>query len=347
MRRKGTAAIICLVLALLMPALNAGAFADGAVFRSYDEAVKYARENQPPELDVGEVRWQPKDLLKLREILGDGAVLHFRTKLGDMILSDADKEIDLNALTRISAEDIEAVIALCPAAEKITLTKHFYLRNQPVLELMAKYPDIEFVWMVTIAGRHRLPSNCTAYSTFHSPDEEKRLTSSDLEALKYVHGLKALDLGHNDITSLDFLRYCPDLEFLILADNWKISDITPIGSLTHLQYLELFVTGVEDLSPLANCTELLDLNLSYDRKVTDLSPLDGLTNLERFWGNHMDGLPEAEIKRFTDLHENTQCVFNGIHNTSEGWREHERYDHYRWCLQNQKWIPFSEPIPGK
>ena len=81
--------------------------------------------------------------------------------------------------------------------------------------------------------------------------------------------------------------------------------------------------------------------------MTDLSPLDGLPNLERFWGNHMDGLTEEEINRFTALHGSTECVFKGIHNTSEGWREHERYDHYRWCLQNQVWIPFSEPLPGK
>ena len=330
---------------MLLP--GARAAAGGAVFRSYDEALKYARENQPQELDVGEVRWQPEDLLKLRNAMDEGAVLHFTTVLGDLILSDTDTEINLNQVKRISEETIRAVIALCPDAEKITLTKHFYLRNKPILAFMEEYPDIEFVWMVTLAGRYRLPSDCKAYSTFNGPDTEERLRSEDLEALKYVPGLKALDLGHNDITSLDFLQYCPELELLILADNWKISDITPIGNLTHLQYLELFVTGVEDLSPLANCTELLDLNLSYDRKVTDLSPLDGLANLERFWGNHMDGLTEEEISRFTVLHEGTQCVFNGIHNTSEGWREHERYDHYRWCLQKQEWIPFNEPLPGK
>ena len=343
MRKTG----IWILTALLTLTFCAGAFGDGAVFRSYDEALKYARENKPAELDVGEVRWQPEDLLKLREAMGEGAVLHFRTRLGEMILSDEDTEINLNRIQRITAETLESVIALCPAAQTITLTKHFYLRNKTMTGFMEKSPDIEFVWQVTLAGRHRLATACTAYSSFHSPDTEEKLTSADLEALKYVHGLKALDLGHNDITSLDFLKYCPDLEMLILADNWKITDITPIGNLAHLQYLELFVTGVEDLSPLANCTELLDLNLSYDRKVTDLSPLDGLPNLERFWGNHMDGLAEEEINRFTALHGSTECVFKGIHNTSEGWREHERYDHYRWCLQNQVWIPFSEPLPGK
>ena len=166
---------------------------------------------------------------------------------------------------------------------------------------------------------------------------------------EYVAQLKDSD---HKITEEEFGRYLytrdyPELELLILGDNRGITDITPIGNLTHLQYLELFSTGTADLSPLANCRELIDLNLCYDMKVTDLSALEGLTKLERFWGNHMDGLTAEETERFTALHTGTECVFNGKHATSEGWREHERYEHYRWCLKNQVWIPFSEPLPGK
>ena len=107
-----------------------------------------------------------------------------------------------------------------------------------------------------------------------------------------------------------------------------------------------------DILPLAEC-DLgfaerqggLSLSVQGEEPVQDLSPLDGLTNLERFWGNHMDGLTEEEINRFTALHGGTQCVFNGIHNTSEGWREHERYYHFRRCFKHQTWIPFGEPWP--
>ena len=56
MRKTG----IWILTALLTLTFCAGAFGDGAVFRSYDEALKYARENKPAELDVGEVRWQPE-----------------------------------------------------------------------------------------------------------------------------------------------------------------------------------------------------------------------------------------------------------------------------------------------
>ena len=201
--------------------------------------------------------------------------------------------------------------------------------------------------MVCLKGRYRLPSNCTAYSTLNGPDEPEKLRSGNLEALQYVHGLKALDLGHNDITDLDWLQYCPDLELLILSDNKKIKDITPIGELKHLQYLEIFSTDTVDISPLANCTELIDLNLSAMKSVTDLSPLDGLTKLERFWGTRMYGLSEEEKERFAAAHPGVQISFNAKHQTSDGWREHERYDHYCWCLKHQTWIPFGEPLPEK
>ena len=163
--------------------------------------------------------------------------------------------------------------------------------------------------------------------------------------LKYVPGLKALDLGHSEVTSLDFLQYCPDLELLILGDNQGVTDLTPIGNLKHLQYLEMFMVGAEDISPLANCTELLDLNMSTCYKIKDLSPLDGLEKLERFWGNSMKGLSEEEKNRFIAAHPDTECMFEKTHATAGTWRKHERYDHYIWCLGVGIWIPFDEPLP--
>lgn len=323
------------------------ALADEPVFKSFNAAMSYVQENRPSELDVGRVRWVPSDLKRLKDEMGDGAVLHFTSVWGDVTLCDGDTEVNLNPASGINADTVEAIAVLCPQVKKITLTKHLNLKNEQMAELIEKYPEIEFVWMVRLGRYHRIASDATAYSTFHEPSETERMISEDLEALRYVRGLKALDLGHNSLTDLDFLKYCPDLELLILGENQGINDITPIGNLSHLQYLELFTTGTEDISPLANCRELIDLNLCYEKKVTDLSVLDGLDKLERFWGNHMDGLSEEEKARFAAAHPGCECVFNGQHATSEGWREHERYDHYRWCLRNSKWIPFGEPLPGK
>ena len=59
------------------------------------------------------------------------------------------------------------------------------------------------------------------------------------------------------------------------------------------------------------------------------------------------GLSEEEKERFTAAHPGVQISFNAKHQTSDGWREHERYTHYCWCLKHQTWIPFGEPLPEK
>ena len=107
-------------------------------------------------------------------------------------------------------------------------------------------------------------------------DYGTRLKSADLELLQYIPGLKALDIGHNTFENLNFLRFFPDLELLIISNNDHVADLTAVGELKHLQYLEVHNTNVSDLSPLANCRELIDLNIS-STLVTDLSPLDELT----------------------------------------------------------------------
>ena len=75
------------------------------------------------------------------------------------------------------------------------------------------------------------------------------------------------------------------MERLYLSSN-QISDVSPLASLTNLEWLYLsdniggMGTGVSDLSPLASLTNLKWLYLS-DNRISDLNPLSALTNLER------------------------------------------------------------------
>ena len=336
---------ICAGICALVMLLAAGcAFAEGMDQGSLRKMLAYIDENRPMELELRELTLKPKEIAQLLEHMPEGAVLHFTTKWLGVSVSDTDEELDLTAIRRRPAlEDMEQLIRLLPGLRRVDLSGGHRMGNDDMIRLTEEFPEITFVWKIELNSKHRnLCTMDTAYSMFNSPlKKSERVTSAQLELLQYAPGLKALDLGHNNIKSLDFLRFFPDLELLILADN-PITDIEMIGTLKHLKYLEIFSTQISDLSPLANCTELLDLNLSYCTKVKDLSPLDSLPALERFWGVGMRGLDREEKARFTEARPQTEVNFTAEHATADGWREHPRYRHYTECLKNHRWIPFGE-----
>ena len=334
---------IAFFLCLLLAACAASA---DSLPSGYADALKYVKKNQPMEATAENVRWQPKQLMEIRSALPEGAVFHFSVKWNGISFSDESEELDLaKAKKELSGETLRQILALCPKLKSVDNTTHNRPSNDVFIPLMEEYPDIHFEWVVHLRGEHYCRTNATAYSTLLHTDHGTRLKSEDLELLQYIPGLKALDLGHNTFTDLNFLRFFPDLELLIISNNAHVEDLTAVGGLKHLKYLEVHNTNVSDLSPLANCTELLDLNISSTR-VTDRSPLDQLAGLDRFWANALKKLPESEIARFRELHPDCTADFtvNGSA-VSHKWREHERYYRFRRCFKHKTWVPFDEPWP--
>lgn len=331
-----------IIITILFVLLTSCAFAESVSFNSVNEAIKYIKKNQPIIINITNVKFKPTQLLKIKSYMPEGSDFHFTTTWGNVTFSDDVVDLDLRPKDAgISRKELEAVIQLCPYIKSIDNANKMWPSNNDMIPLINKYPDIRFEWMVNLGNGHHISTKCTAYSTMNKIGSGKELTSRSCELLKYCPRLKALDLGHNKITNLDFLQYTPELELLIVADN-KITDITPIGQLTHLKYLELFKNNVTDLSPLSNCKELLDLNITW-LPVTDLSPLYELNSLERLWANMMRKLPESEIEAYKSKHPETITDFQISHAaTVDGWREHPRYKHYISCFKNYKWIPFDE-----
>lgn len=149
--------------------------------------------------------------------------------------------------------------------------------------LAERYPDIQWGWTLVIKARdheHLVRTDSTSFSTLHNRNSTKH-KSEDFSILKYCWHLKALDVGHNYVTSLDFLYDLPELRVLIIAINY-VEDITPLASLKDLEYAEIFNNKITDISPLKGLTHLLDLNISFNL-IQDLSPLESLTTLKRLW----------------------------------------------------------------
>ena len=295
------------------------------------------------EIDLGKVSLSPSQLLSVRSALPEDGVLRFESSWGKADFTESAEELDLNKSKKsISVSDLEVLIELLPGVKKINVSGHRELGNKEIPPLIDKYPEIEFVWLIRLPGSYSLASDATAYSTAKSIGKGHKLTSDELGPLHYAKGLRALDLGHNAVTDLSFLRDFPEMRILILADN-DISDLSPLSDLKHLQYLEIFMNDFSDLTPLQSCTELLDLNISRCDKVRDLSPLDALPQLERFWSPQNNRMPKETKDHFLKTHPDCESNFTNYHCTSGTWRYHWRYKQYVAMFKSHVWTPFVEP----
>ena len=91
-------------------------------------------------------------------------------------------------------------------------------------------------------------------------------------------GLGRLDASEASITDLTGIGLLADLTYLDLRDN-DISDLSPLSSLTGLTELYLRSNGISDVTPLGGLTGLFILDL-YDNSISDAGPLTTLKNLQ-------------------------------------------------------------------
>ena len=333
---RGT--LLALILCLAVLSVSAGE--EIPSFRRLKDALSWIEENQPASLDLGETKFGPTELLSIRSALPEGAVFSFQAEFRGARYNPETESFNANgAKKQISRDELLALLELMPNLQEMDVSGHRELSNKIMPDIADAYPQIRFSWLIQLPYSHSLVSTFTAYSTMNHLDS-KHFTESSLDILKYAPDMRALDMGHNDIRDVSFLRYMPDLELLILADN-EIEDLTPMGELTQLRYCEIFMNRFSDLSPLSNCTELLDLNI-VRTNVTSLDGLEGCTKLERLWTPQRKQLDEASIERFMASHPNCQIAYGTGDATGQGWRDHWRYKHYVACFKTHVWIPFEE-----
>lgn len=171
--------------------------------------------------------------------------------------------------------------------------------------LRTDFPEINVRWVIYFGGFSAWSDTETIWAMAGLYHDEYA------ENLKYFHDLKNLDIGHNGLTTCDFLYGMPDLEVLIIACG-TLEDITPVASLKKLKYIEICDTAVSDISPLGECESLEHINLG-GIPCSDLSPLFSLKNVKRLFADNMTGLSESERNRyeqeFADLFPGAEISF--------------------------------------
>ena len=316
----------------------------GQTFQSTDEEISFAGRDDLTAASLREIRdsvGQFNDLkaVDLSDCGFDGDVLHsLDRQLGDtdviwtMDLYGAkvrstDEEIDLSRrIIRDNGKAVEDVIPWMSHLKKVVLCE-VNISNKDLAEMYEKYLPlgVRIVWMVQIKwGGIRTDSD--HFIPYPESGARQYPTTIGLNNLYYCPDLVALDLGHSNIKDLGFLSVMPHLKYLILADSW-VMDLTEVGTLKELTWLELFQTGSKDVSPLVNCTSLEHLNICYIIAPGDniYETLRQMTWLKRIWccGTRMT---DEQIQK---LHEELpDCEIwskMGDESTGSTWRFHPAY----------------------
>lgn len=230
----------------------------------------------------------------------------------------------------------EKLISYAPEGIKFVMCDCGY-SNEEMAALREKFPNHEFAWRIYM-GKWSLRTDDEAFSVMVYHYNYKRMTSKDIEVLKYCTNMYALDLGHQAITDLTTIGNMTDLKVLILADN-LITDVTPLANLKDLEYLELFVNNIKDVSPIASCTKLVDLNLGWNYRINDISSIYSLERIERLW------LPTTSISwtNYAEINSNfprAKIVYSDEDSISSGWRTHYRYYSMRNMFLNNRYDPY-------
>ena len=258
-----------------------------------------------------------EELLALRERYPQISITWEKDVLG-VTYPDDVKEFDFSGTPLNGVEDMEALMAYFPALEKLILC-HCGIDN----ETMAAFRDrvreqYKVVWSVKIG----FLDIRTDETTFMPIKQNLAAQNDHLKDLVYCEDMICVDLGHMGVRDIDWIYGMPKLQFLILADT-GVSDITPIGTLKELIYLELFKSpGITDYTPITGCTSLQDVNVAYTNG--DAAVFAQMPWLKNLWVNCTNITPQARqllIEALTDTH----IEFDAGWHMGNGWRDLDNY----------------------
>ena len=213
--------------------------------------------------------------------------------------------------------EVEAAMAYFPKAEQLVMTGCFLDNEAMATFREAHREDYKVVWSVKCGdiaprtdAKYFMPAKYNVYT----------FTAEDGVNLKYCEEVESIDIGHMHTNDISFVRYMPNLKYLVLGEN-TIKDISPLSSCKKLKFLEIQRSRVDDLTPLLECTALEDLNIGTLWDI-DLEVVKKMTWLKNLWmatfKEHLKemeaALPNTTIKAPTD----TTVINNG-------WRQLPNY----------------------
>lgn len=264
-------------------------------------------------LDLTEAGLTEKQRMALRDAHEEMEIF-WEIPMGEERFLTSDREITVSGLNFTEIGPLKDLLSSFPKLQKAVILDSG-LSNEQLDQLNQELKDVRIVWNLKIGNLMMRTDD-----TYFAPNKYKHaiLTDENLEPLKYCPDILCVDIGHSGITRCEWLYGMPNLKYLIMADSGVV-DLTPVGSLQKLVFLEIFQTPVKDYSPLVNCKSLEDLNLSYSYGAPE--PVKQMTWLDRLWWNGIR-IPEEDMKRALP---DTQVECNTGSSTGGDWRKGKNY----------------------
>ena len=278
------------------------------------QAAPYARNlrniNLGDEADTP-VSW---DLIAMLQEAVQGVHLSYSFSLyGEPMTLDTEY-IDLR---KIKVEDNgAAVMAALPCMKKCTYLDmdQSGVDNEHMAVIRDAFPHVKVVWRVRFTNmdyscRTDVKTILCSLCGIGLTDEE------GCKPLTYFTELVNLDAGHNNnMRTLSFLRYMPNLEVFITYNNY-LRDVDDLVYSKKLKYLELYGSSMHNINAIGELYELTDLQLGYCYNLNDISPIvpaDRVPKLRRLWLTPGQ-IPQEQIDAFKRNH--PDCEVNDTDNS--------------------------------
>lgn len=261
------------------------------------------------------------DLLALREAYPQADISWEKTVLGETF-PDTVTELDFSGMALPPLNELEADMAYFPDLEKLILCD-CGIGNEEMAAFRERVRDrYKVVWRVSMGKWNGLYLR-TDETTFMPRKFKVNMQNDEMANLQYCEDLIVVDVGHmGNVKNLDWIYGTPHLQFLVMVGT-GVSDLTPIGTLKELIYLELFqCADVRDYSPLAGCTALQDVNLAYTNG--DASVFAQMPWLKHLWINSTR-VSDENRALLTETLPDTVIEFDNGWSMGNGWRSLPNY----------------------
>jgi len=269
-------------------------------------------------------------LLQLRQALPQTTITWERELFGKVYTSRV-KKLDLSKKKVENLQELAEELAYFPNLSQVYLGNSI-LDNETLAAFREEHrQDYKVVWIVQLGDKLTTRTDDTTFM----PVREYVYYFNDEEAynLRYCEDMVCMDIGHMSISNIDFVKFMPNLEYLVLAHT-QLQYIEPLSTCKKLKFLELDWSPIKDLTPLKECTALEDLNLG--NIYADFAPIGEMTWLNNLW---MIGCSDGPRYRMTQALTDTKVMVTGSATVANGWRELDNYYKMRDLLgmEYMKW----------